>query len=77
MKICVYNKKFVFDFDLAIFCFLTFFVFAVLGVPFADLVKMLVQDEVIATITVENGPRGVVFNADNGHMYVINQFWVS
>ncbi len=65
MKICVYNK-FIFDLDLTIFCFLTFFVFTVLGVPFADLVKVLAQDEVIATITVGNDPRGVVFNTDNG-----------
>ena len=73
MKICVYNK-FIFDLDFIIFCFLTFFLFVVLAVPFADLVNVLAQDEVIATITVGNGPRGFVFNADNGHMYVINQF---
>lgn len=65
MKICVYNK-FIFDLDFIIFCFLTFFVFAVLAVSFADLVKVLAQDEIIVTITVGNRPSGVVFNADNG-----------
>ncbi len=73
MKICVYNK-FIFDLDFIIFCFLTFFVFAVLAVSFADLVKVLAQNEVIVTITVGNRPSGAVFNADNGHTYVMNQF---